>query len=166
MRVQPLPGSDLDPAVDVVVNLKPQVRFRPRLRVGAAQPSTVPARSTLLSRRARRRTGEVLAVVAHPHHDLRTGAGQLHRQLDRVVAAVEREQRRGRQRPEPGQNLPDLLRGHHGRVVADEQPAGVQRCRPRVRAGRQSDQPGVAPAGHYRLPGRVPRRVIVEAALR
>jgi hypothetical protein len=60
----------------------------------------------------------------------------------------------------------DLGGGDPAEVLTRRHPVGIDRGGPRVAVEAELGDPGVAPAGHDRLAGRVPGRRVVEAAAR
>jgi hypothetical protein len=77
-------------------------RDRPARRLGASEPDNVPAgRAAATTEQPLRCTGIECSIVTDRDHDLHAGAGCFDGQLNRVIAAVEREQHRHRLRPEP-----------------------------------------------------------------
>ena len=100
---------------------------------------------------------------------LGAGAGEFDGELDRVVAAVEDEQRHGVGGAQPLQQATDLGGGNlfgTGRLRTRVQAHGVQRRGPGVRRPVQLRDPLVTPAGHDGLPIGVPGGVVVVPALR
>ena len=130
-------------------NLAPWRRGRPAAAVGGR----------------RGRVGVEAAVAPQAHQDGGAGVRQPQRQLERVVAGVEDEQRRRAVGRVMAQEALDLLDGDGLGVLGRVDALHVERRRPALAREAELGEPLVRPAGDDRLAGRVARRMVVVAAL-
>jgi site-specific DNA recombinase len=162
LGVQPTPGGHAHLPV-LRVGLLPGGRGRrPGGRVGQRQLGAVAGRAARPAITAGMAGGVEVPVTADAHQHLDGCRCELDLQLHGVKAAVEDHQRHLLADGEPGQQRTDLAGRDQVGVVRRVKAAHIHRRGPRVRLQLQAHDELVAPARHDRLPGRVPRGVVVE----
>ena len=159
--MQSAPAADLDAAARGVLLLQPHVRVAPGRLVATAEGGAVaPWPTTMaLATRARLRRPEEHAIIPEAHQHGGSHLSQTRRQQRGAVAPVEDEERDRAigQMVRQGRHLAD---GHRLGPLAGCQPHRVDWRGPRRPLGPELRHPRVRPAGHDRLAGRVPRRVV------
>jgi hypothetical protein len=163
--MQPSPRFDGDGAVLVVLTGQGGGRDRPGGRVGAVELGPVAARPARAAGWPGWRVGVEAAVGPEPHQHRHRQVGQVQGELGGVVAAVEHKPWHRPAGRQPLQERTDLHGGGVVGVVQWVQPAGVHRGGPGVAREAQLRDPLERPAGDDRLAGRMPRGMIVVAAL-
>jgi site-specific DNA recombinase len=166
LGVPPAPGRHGHAAVLIVAGVQRGGRGGPGSRVSAAELGAVAARPAGGTRRAWWRVGVEAAVGSEPHQHDDGQVGEVEGELGGVVAAVKHKPWH---RPAGRQPLKQRADLHGGvglvGVVQRVQPAGVHRGGPGVAVEADLGDPLEGPAGDDRLAGRMPRGMVVVAAL-
>jgi hypothetical protein len=166
LGMQPAPGGHGDGAVLVIGGGMAGGRGGPGGRVGEGELGAVAARPASSAGWAWGRIGVEAAVRSQPHQHRDPLLGQVEAELGGVVAGIEDNQRHAPARVQPVKQRPDLRGGGLIGVVQGMQPLGIYRGGPGVAVKAQLGDPLPGPAGDDRLTGRMPRGVVVVAALR
>jgi site-specific DNA recombinase len=166
LGMQPRPACDGHGAVLIVAGVQRGGRGRPGGRVGEGELGAMAARSAGGAGWPWWRVGVKAAVRPQPHQHHHGDLSEVQSELGGVVAAVEHQPRHRSTGRQPRKQRADLHCGGLVSVVQGMQAAGVHRSGPGVAVEAELGDPLERPAGDDRLAGRMPRGMVVVAALR
>src|SRR5215218_1899248 len=165
LGMQPRPRLHGHRAVLVIGGHQGGGRSRPGGRVGAVELGPVATRPARAAGWPWWRVGVEAAIGSQPHQHRHGDLGKLQGELSRVVAAVEHKPWHRPAGRQPLQERADLHGGGVVGVLQWVQPPGVYRGGPGVALEAQLGDPLERPASDDWLAGRMPRGVVVVAAL-